>query len=262
LFALSTGSFVLASIATVLALLVGMVLLEAWGKRLGERHRLRGPASEAGYSAAETAVLGVLGLFVAFTFSGAAGRFEARHQLIADETNAIGTAWRRIDLLPVDRQAEIRDLFRQYVDARLEALRLADRPVGVEAAARSLGLQGPIWTTTIAAARVTGEVAPVTLMVPALNEMFDATTTRTAVVNQHPPPIVYIVLALLALVGAVFVGYRTAGQTHPSMIHTLGFAAVLALVMYLIIELEIPHLGLIRPQATDQLLIDLRRLMG
>jgi hypothetical protein len=65
LFALSTGSFVLASIATVLALLVGMVLLEAWGKRLGERHRLRGPASEAGYSAAETAVLGVLGLFVA-----------------------------------------------------------------------------------------------------------------------------------------------------------------------------------------------------
>jgi hypothetical protein len=32
-------------------------------------------------------------LLIAFTFSGAAERFESRRQLIAEEANAIGTAW-------------------------------------------------------------------------------------------------------------------------------------------------------------------------
>ena len=57
-----------------------------------------------GSGAAEAAVFGLLGLLIAFTFSGAASRFEDRRHLITEEANAIGTAYLRIDLLPGDAQ--------------------------------------------------------------------------------------------------------------------------------------------------------------
>ena len=61
-----------------------------------------------------------MGLLIAFTFSGAASRFEARRSLIVQETNDIGTAYLRIDMLPADAQPALRQDFRDYLDARLE----------------------------------------------------------------------------------------------------------------------------------------------
>ena len=42
------------------------------------------------------ALLGLLGLLLGFTFAMAVGRYEARKQLVLDEANGIGTAWRGI----------------------------------------------------------------------------------------------------------------------------------------------------------------------
>jgi hypothetical protein len=64
-----------------------------------------------GAGAAEAAVFGLLGLFMAFTFSGAASRFENRVHMITEEANAIGTAYLRLTLLPSDAQPEMRELF-------------------------------------------------------------------------------------------------------------------------------------------------------
>src|SRR6266513_2257041 len=71
----------------------------------------------------EVAVFALLGLLLAFTFSGAASRFDTRRQLIVEETNDIGTAYLRLDLLPVDAQPGLCENFRGYVDARLEVYR-------------------------------------------------------------------------------------------------------------------------------------------
>jgi hypothetical protein len=57
----------------------------------------------------EGAVFGLMGLLLAFTFSGAASRFEVRRQLIVQETNAIGTAYLRLDLLPPGDQPKMRE---------------------------------------------------------------------------------------------------------------------------------------------------------
>jgi hypothetical protein len=46
----------------------------------------------------EGAVFGLLGLLIAFTFSGAASRFDDRRALIVEEANDIGTAWLRVAL--------------------------------------------------------------------------------------------------------------------------------------------------------------------
>ena len=56
-----------------------------------------------------------MGLMIAFTFSGAAARYEMRRQLTVEEANAIGTAYLRLDLLPVASQPALREKFRRYV---------------------------------------------------------------------------------------------------------------------------------------------------
>ena len=59
----------------------------------------------------EASIFALLGLLVAFTFSGAEARFDTRRQLIVEETNAIGTAYLRLDLLPADAQPDVAGAF-------------------------------------------------------------------------------------------------------------------------------------------------------
>ena len=56
--------------------------------------------AHTGTGPVEGAVFALFGLLVAFSFSGAAERFDVRRQLIVEEANAIGTAYLRIDLTP------------------------------------------------------------------------------------------------------------------------------------------------------------------
>src|SRR5688572_171592 len=103
------------------ALFVGTVVLLEAGRRLGASRLAADPeGARAGVGAVEGSVFGLLGLLIAFTFSGAASRFDARRQLIVEETNHIGTAWLRLDLLAANEQPELRELFRRYMDSRLE----------------------------------------------------------------------------------------------------------------------------------------------
>ena len=49
---------------------------------------------------------------LAFTFSGAASRFDARRALAVEEANAVSTAYARVDMLPASFQPGMRELFR------------------------------------------------------------------------------------------------------------------------------------------------------
>ena len=111
-----------------------MLLCFELGRRFGVARLARDPEGLAkGSGPVEAAVFGLLGLLLAFTFSGAASRFEDCRHLIADETNAIETAYLRVDLLPADTQPGIRQDFRRYIDARLSAYRNAADGTAMEA---------------------------------------------------------------------------------------------------------------------------------
>ena len=64
------------------------------------------------------AILGLLAFMLAFTFSLAASRFEARRQGVLDEANAIGTTYLRARFLPQPQRDEAARLLREYVDVR------------------------------------------------------------------------------------------------------------------------------------------------
>jgi hypothetical protein len=91
--------------------------------------------------------------------------------------------------------------------------------------------------------------------------MIDITTTRTMAAQLHPPMVVFAMLFGLALAGALLAGYGMAGGRARSWLHMFGFAAVLAGAVYVIIDLEYPRLGLIRVDAFDRALVELRSSM-
>jgi hypothetical protein len=200
---------------------------------------------------------------MAFTFSGAAARFDARRQLIVEETNDIGTAYLRLDLLPSAAQPSLRAHFRQYVATRLEVYRrLPDFAAAREGLGRVAALQTEIWTQVVAGSREPdAHPDAAKLLLPALNAMFDIVTTRTMALRMHPPLIIFVMLFVLALASALLAGHGLAGGKQRDWFHMVGFAAMIAAAVYVILDLEFPRLGLIRVEAFDQALVDLLQSM-
>jgi len=107
----------------VVCLFIGMLFVLEAGVRLGRRGRHDADKTGTGFGAVEGAVFGLLGLLIAFSFSGAANRFNARRALIAEEANAAEGAYMYVDLLPAEFQTNVRDLIREYLDLRITMYR-------------------------------------------------------------------------------------------------------------------------------------------
>ena len=255
--------FTLSVLAFAGVLFVGMLVLLDVGRRIGRR-RLQHDAegARAGVGVIEGSVFGLLGLLLAFTFSGAASRFDARRHLIVQETNAIGTAWQRIDMLPPEFRPAIQDGFRRYLDARLAAYRkMPDVVAAKQELADARRVQDEVWAQATAVCRTENGAPARMLLIPAMNEMFDIADARVLATRMHPPAIVFVMLGLLALAGALLAGYGMAGGQTRSWIHMVGFATTIALAIYVTLEFEYPRLGFIRLHDFDQALVDLRSSM-
>ena len=244
-------------------LFLGMLLFLEIGRRIGIGRMEKDPeGARTGLGAVEGAVFALLGLLIAFTFSGAASRLDTRRQLVAEETNAIGTAYLRLDLLKGQAKEGLREAFRRYVSTRVA---LYQKLPDIEAAKRELlkatAIQGEIWKLAVLACREEGSQPATMLLLPALNQMIDITTTRLTAMRIHPPKVIFMMLTLLALVSAVVAGYGMAGSKTRSWIHVVGYAAITAVTMYVILDLEYPRLGLLRVEKADHLLAELLRSM-
>jgi len=113
-------NYALYAFLVTLSLFVGTLLALEAGRWTGLRQIATGSGHLAGTGTLEAAILARLGLLIAFSFSGAAARFDARRLQILQETNAISTAYLRLDLLPAAAQPPLHELFRRYLDARLD----------------------------------------------------------------------------------------------------------------------------------------------
>lgn len=255
--------FALIAVAFSSVLFFGMLGLLEVGRRIGARRLAQeADGAQVRVGVVEGAVFGLLGLLLAFSFSGAAARFDARRQLIVQETNAIGTAWLRLDLLPPDAQPGIREDMRRYLDARLGAYRsLPDLAQAERELARSLQIQNELWAKAIAVSQTDAGDRGRVLILSALNGMFDIATVRTLATRMHPPLVVFGMLAVLAFAGALLAGLGMAGGRTRSWVHMVTFAATIAVAAYVIIDLEFPRVGLIRVDEFDRALVELRNNM-
>ena len=98
------------------------VLLAAAGElgfRLGCRRRGSKESFRSLMTGTGAAMLGMLGLLLGFSLSMAVSRWDARHDVIVNEANAIGTIWLRAGFLEEPLRSDLRDTLREYTDARI-----------------------------------------------------------------------------------------------------------------------------------------------
>jgi hypothetical protein len=247
----------------VLTLLLAILGCTEIGRRLGEKRVAQlGEGALEGFGAVEGGVFALLGLLLAFTFSAAASRFDARKDLIVHEANAIGTAYLRLDLLPPASQPELRRMFASYVDTRLSMLNLVGHlRYPTEELARQAELQREIWDKAVAGCRASRTPEAMLLVLPAINQMIDITTERNVAVRWHVPWLVLVLLVLLTFASAVLAGYGMAHVKSRSWAHMVAFAVILAITVYVILDYEFPRLGLIRLDWVDHVLVDVRKSM-
>ena len=255
--------FVLLNLIYSVALLAGMLIMLEVGRRIGLRRiAVDKEGSRAGIGTVEGALLALLGLLIAFSFSGAASRFDVRRQQIVDEASNISSAYSLIELLPPETQEPLRASFRQYLDARLEAYRKMPDLAAKSELDRSTALQNEIWSQAVAATSGSQYQNADLLVLPAIGKVINISTQRTAALYTHPPAIIFIMLGGLMLIGALLSGYGMASAKSRNWTHTIAFAVILSLTFYVIRDLEYPRLpGLVGMNNFDNVLVEVRKGM-
>jgi hypothetical protein len=204
------------------------------------------------------AVLTLLSLLLGFTYAMSEGRYETRRQLVVEEANAIGTTYLRAKALPEPRSSEIQKLLRQYTALRGEIAAMADgTPEKIrEVDTRSKQLHSLLWEQAAALARESPNPI-ISIFLQTLNEMIDLHSKRLAAFRNRVPFSIYLVLFVVSIITLWLVGYYFGKRRQRARTLTTMVVLLVALVMWLIMDLDQPTRGTIK--ASQQSLIELHQ---
>jgi hypothetical protein len=212
---------------------------------------------------AEGAVFGLLGLLIAFTFSGAYDRYETKKVHIVDEANVFDSAYELIDLLPLKYQHDLRVNIRKYLDLHVASYNhIPDDALVGNDLGQAIDVQHKIWSDVVTAAKENPGNSLTQQMIPAVNKMFDTFHAGINMTLIHPPVIIFVLLIGLAALGAFLVGFTAAENQQKHSVHVWSYVLLTALIIYIIINLEYPRMGFIRFNSFDQMLQDVREDMN
>lgn len=224
------------------------------GVVLGKKHRsISEPKDRSPIGSIVGATLGLLAFLLAFTFGISASKFEDRRMLVIDEANAIKTTYLRAGYLSEPYRSEIRNLLKEYVSLRLEAINSGNIKQGIK---KSEDVQDRLWQQTVAVAEKNSNSETVALFIESLNQVIEVHAKRVNLgIYIRIPLIIWIALFFVTILAIGSVGYQIGFiQAHYlgiSLLLILSFSSVIALIA----DLDRPQEGFIK--VSQQSLIDL-----
>ena len=246
----------------IFAIHAGIVVLVAGAAEIGNwlGRRFRRPGAEgADIGTLTAAALGLLALLLAFSFSIALSRFDARRGMVLDEANAIGSAANFARLLPQAEQGPILGLLRDYAAVRLALGDESDARMPDDIA-RSLDLQTKLWREAAAASAASPQSLPVSNFARALNELTNIHEARLTNLRYHVPSAVILMLIGVAMVAMGFTGYNSGALGARRRIPDLIMSVTIGLLIMLVRDLDDPRRGL--SQVPVQPLVDVMAELG
>jgi len=233
------------NLGVALGLLALLIVSLEVGFRRGRRAVLeRDVTSSAQLGAVQGAVLGMLGLLLAFSFAAAGGRFLERQDLIVAEANAISTAWLRADLIGEPARSELRSALQAYTAHRVATSahfrgRLSEADV-----AEIERLHERIWKSAVAGLEARPH-AIVALLNP-VNEVIDLHSARVYSAQKHLPLLVLALLVASSALALGVIGYGSGVANRRSLAMTVPLAAVIAVALWVTIDLDYARRGMLQ----------------
>jgi hypothetical protein len=227
----------------IFGVVIGMTVLGVITGRYLRKHKetLREP-----FGVLQAALLGLVGLILAFGLSLAVGRYEQRRAAVVDEANAIGTTYLRAQTLAEPARSRTLALLPLYTDVTILLSR--EIPGSAEAnrtIARSGLLQRRLWRVAGEALKAEPVASAERLYVDSLNSAFDSQDVRIAALNNRVPGPVLALEVLSAAAALALLGLYLAILGRGTV--TVVVAAVLVTFLLLVtFDLDRPTRGLIR----------------
>lgn len=240
----------ISSVWIVIALFIAILVANELAYRFAKRPNLnRDEGVTTQTNTIQAGVLGLLALLMGFSFNMALQRFDARSAAVIDESNAIGTAYLRTELLPEPHAARMQELLAGYVDLRIQAsvIDLSDYDRYDAMVGRTLDAQSELWRVAMEAAD-SGQSSPaiVGLFVNALNDLIDSYGSRQAQLQKHVPEVVLFLLFVIFIVSGSLLGFAAGLSGSRPMTATVSMAILIVLVIFIVIDLDRPRRGLIQ----------------
>jgi ABC-type glycerol-3-phosphate transport system permease component len=123
---------------------------------------------------------------------------------------------------------------------------------------RALELQRQIWSQALTASRADQSQNSARLLLPALNEMIDVTTSRAIAVGFQLPALMFYLLICIALLTGLLAGYAMSKRQSRSWFHMFLYALIIPITICAIFDFDNPRFGLIKADAADTALLQLR----
>lgn len=244
--------------AIVGALALFGLMFGAW--HLGKRLRQKSLDSDReSISTIETAVFALFGLLMAFTYDSSATRFEERRNLIVEEATAIEVAALRTDVLAPAERDELKKMLAEYITLRDAYNRSLNTEVSQGVLwKQARRMQSQIWDRALQDLG-SKEVTPGhVLVLPALNEAFDAATARQAAMRTHTPFPILGLLLFLAILTAYLGGRSLRVSERSDGPYCFVYSIMVCLTLLVMFDLDHPREGLIRLDYTDALFLETR----
>jgi hypothetical protein len=238
--------------------LILLFLAAELGFRLGKPVQKRWPdKAEAGVGTMVGAALALLGFLLAFVTGIAIGNFNHRRQLVVSEANAIGTTYLRAGYLAESYGVKSRELLREYVNLRVEAL----NPAATETAiARSEQIHDELWLMAEELARQ--DPGPITaLYLSSLNEVIDLHTERlSAELGFRVPPVMVHGIYIVAILTMVLIGVHDSYREKHNLIALIMMVLIVSVAFLVIIDMDRSNVGIL--QIPQKALIDLQQKLN
>ncbi len=218
----------------------------AIGLLLGRSLHHRSESLREPLAVLQAALLGVVGLVLAFGLALAVGRYESRRAAVVEEANAIGTTYLRAQTLAEPARTGSLERLVRYTDTSIRLSQtVPGSPAEHEAVADGQQLQRELWTLAGQALDAAPTASAPRLYVESLNQMIDMQTVRVSGLNNRVPG---EVLALEVASAAVALGLLAfyLAIIGRGVITVLLAAALVTALLLVTFDLDRPTRGLIR----------------
>ncbi len=244
-----------------LVLLILMPLTVKLGNKMRKRFwRSEEGDTKGGINSLLGALFGLWGFILAFSFGQSGVRFENLRSMIVDEANYLRNTIIRADLFPDSIRNVYRTELQKYLEERISYYDYAGDEIKFKKNTEEISeTSANLWATTVKLTkrpemRITAEN-----MATALINLFDIRVKREALLGAGIPSPISITLIVLALAVCFVGGFTTPTIKQKEWIVIFAFAFMAAIILYITIDLARPMEGIIRPDAGQASIVNLRR---
>jgi hypothetical protein len=227
-----------------IGLIAGVVAAHEIGFWLGSLTRSADDPFDRQVALIRTSTGALVAFLVGFAFSGAASRFVDRIDIVVKEANALSTAYLRADTIAEPQRGELKAALKEYTADRVALLSHEGRDQIEPLLAKVSGLHERMWRS---ATKATQDNAPLMAVVlPPINDVIDLHSVHLALARRHLPVPIMTLLLGTAAVGFGMVGFGNGRLGRRFSVLDSVYGAVLAVALWMTIDLDYPGIGLIR----------------